>query len=161
MKTFLKNNWHKLVIAGGIIIIALGIFLHLRERAITKNLLIARGAVIQTEVRSTHLARYSGTAYHAYIKYRYEVDGKTYEADKVALAESYYETPEEAKKFIDQYPVGSSVDVHYDKREPNRAYLDVEGPNNGTIVIVLGVLFTIIAVPISLWAKKRLSTIST
>jgi len=80
------------------------------------------------------------------VVYEYEVAGKTYRGNRLALVESNSSNPDAASKKIVPYVVGRQVTVYYDPQKPESATLAIGDPTHGilpTIMFAIGVIATI------------------
>jgi hypothetical protein len=74
------------------------------------------------------------------VRYRYSVDGKTYESDRIAFGGESDTTRMLAEQTVAKYPAGAKVDVLYNPKQPKNAVLQ---GNSGTLpaIWVLLVVF--------------------
>lgn len=81
------------------------------------------------EVLEADLTHYQGPktghTHSAWVRYRYTVDGRTFEAERVEFPPLRRPGPEEdlLARVQAAYPVGSMIDVFYDPVDPTRACL--------------------------------------
>jgi hypothetical protein len=61
--------------------------------------------------------------YSVRIRYRYEVDGKSYDNGDIGAADPGYPSESEAAFIQSKYPVGAHVVVHYDPKHPGTSVL--------------------------------------
>lgn len=71
-----------------------------------------------------------------YVRYRYRVDGRNYEADSVEPAAFGLQTSATLRELGDAYRPGQHVTIAYDPRRPDRAYLR-PGPNSPAVMLSL------------------------
>ena len=81
---------------------------------------------------------------HVHIVYSYEVQATSYRSNRVAFG-SY--SPAAGRRWLRQYPVGASVAVYFDPRDPSTSVLEprpVEGnwvmPSFGALFLAAGLL---------------------
>ncbi|HNV46898.1 MAG TPA: DUF3592 domain-containing protein [Spirochaetota bacterium] len=137
----------------GPLIIAIGIAVHAHESGVRDRFATAPGVVTHAEIYTQG----SGprTTVHVLVKYSYTVGGAAYESHGIGMARIFYKTREEAERAIAPYPTGGAVTVHYDTADPRTAYLDVAGPGNGQLAIVLGVLVGLVISPVTMLIRRR------
>jgi hypothetical protein len=125
------------------------------------------GQVVETKVTShtstssigsgSRTTTSSSTSYIPWVLYRYSVGGLELDNHKVQIMTSY-ETRSEAMLVTDEYPVGSTVTVHYKPDDPDKSVL-VPGIPEDTYLILN--LFTyipagIFAILVLIWAVRRM-----
>lgn len=88
---------------------------------------------------------YTEEHYTPKVIYQYEVDGKTYESDRMAPTfEQSYSRYEEAEAVLNSYPENARVEVFYQPDDPGRAVLKVDGGSTGAwIAGILGAVFAL------------------
>jgi hypothetical protein len=111
--------------------------------------LSARGwPVVQGVITASSVYSYEdeGTMYHSpAITYQYRVDGQLYESDQFAFGSKHHSVQDErgrreAQAVIEQYPVGKQVQVHYQRRDPAEAVLEVRTAGVTTLMAVTLIL---------------------
>jgi hypothetical protein len=114
----------------GIAVIVLIAAVRLRSRAASaKNWPQTQGTVLSALIEKSDS---DGTpCYRPIIAYQYQVNGKSYQCDHLAFGKQTGAKPDErgrlkAEEKARQYPVGRSVDVHYNARSANggRGWID-------------------------------------
>jgi hypothetical protein len=110
----------------GTIFIAIGVFAGkvqldkiLARRAI--NWQTATGTVLSSEVR------HKDKGYGAYVSYRYVVDGKTFENDKLSPTEFTTSQRSDIVRHVAKYKPGAEVTVHYNQANPSESLLEPTG----------------------------------
>ncbi|MHC9510897.1 DUF3592 domain-containing protein [Kangiella sp. M94] len=80
------------------------------------------GFIKSTEVKIEHspsnTITINTTSYKPHIEYTYEIDGKTYHGQQLALVLINQSTHKEAEEFLEQYQVGKPVMIYYDPDAP-------------------------------------------
>ncbi|MBN1937335.1 MAG: DUF3592 domain-containing protein [Anaerolineae bacterium] len=71
------------------------------------------------------------------VEYHYTVDGKDYIGRRISPADKQYARPL-AQKVLDRYPVGAQVQVHYDPRNPDEAFLEINMGWGGIGLLLAG-----------------------
>lgn len=86
-----------------------------------------------------------GLQYEARVKYQYAVSGHTYIGDRLAfgsrnVTEGGIWAEKKAHRTVANYPVGRSIQVVYDPRNPDSSVLEVRSAIAGMLVLI-GVIF--------------------
>lgn len=76
--------------------------------------------------------------YHFVIKYRYQIDGKTYVSNKVNFVASGSRDSHYAASYVASYPMNAPVTVHYLAQQPRFAVLEPWVKSDWLIWISLG-----------------------
>ena len=91
--------------------------------------------------------------YHAHVTYEYTVDGTICNCNTVSFGEYGSSNRNHARQIVNRYPVGKTVDVHYDPDKPESAVLEPGvslssylGLGMGSVFGVAGATLLIIAV---------------
>jgi hypothetical protein len=72
------------------------------------------------------------------IRYRYRVDGKDYESDRLRFGGPAAMMQEAAEALVARYLVGAKVNIHYDPKHPDHAVLEgAHQASSGLIVAIL------------------------
>lgn len=97
------------------------------------------------------------TMYSPVVRYRYEVDGRAYESDRLGAAGTWSTSSiEEARADAARRPVGSSVTVHVNPSDPSDACLEAgSGMLGWGLMGAGGILFAVSAGLIVAWARGR------
>ncbi len=110
----------------GTIFIAIGVFAGkvqldkiLAQRAI--NWQTTTGTVLSSEVR------HKDKGYSAHVSYRYVVDGKTFENDKLSPTEFTTSQRSDIVRHVAKYKPGAEVTVHYNQANPSESLLEPTG----------------------------------
>lgn len=88
------------------------------------------------------------------VKYRYEVAGREFTSDRLALWK-YKGSHDWAKRTIEGYEIGNTVDVFYDPSNPAKAVLNREMDAKGTELLLFSLVFIAIGVGIVVWNRPR------
>lgn len=110
---------------------------------------VAAGTVLESGVSETTDSD-GGAQYSAIIKYQYAVGGATYTNDLLAfgsrnLKEGGYRAEKKAHRTVAKYPVGSSVQIHYDPTRPESSVLEVRSAIANMLAFIGG-LFLVVGV---------------
>ena len=86
-----------------------------------------RGRVVVSLVDEVpEIIEQGGPKFRALIRYTYDVQGRSYESDRIAFGSSVDSGTSDsryAREWVERYPAGSEVDVWFDPRDPSRAVL--------------------------------------
>ena len=105
------------------------------------------GTITRSEVNSW--TKDGKSQYDARINYSYEVDGKKYNSTKIYSSGSYSGgNITKAKKLVDEFPVGNTVDVFYDPEVPESAALKPGVSGNNILMAVFPLIFLLIGLAI-------------
>ena len=93
----------------------------------------------------------------AEVRYEYSVDGREYVGSRVAFAMDDFCSQSRAIRVVDDYPVGSYVDVYYDPDNPETSVIE-PGVTGGVLVLfIVALIFTSVGI-LSLWKGGYLPT---
>ncbi len=155
-----KNIWQYIpYLIGfiGLVIIAIGIMTYLRESKAKENLLITQGEIIYSKILSSSGRK--GNYYYIDIKYKYLVQGKTYNSSEEPY--SSHNRKEVEQEFI-QYKTGSKLKVYYGKNDPSMNFLSPESTGGGMPLILLGsivIVFSMIFIFLKNVRNKKILTL--
>ena len=85
------------------------------------------------------------STYKPYVRFEYEVAGKIYSSKNIKVGLILLSMPLMADKIVDRYPVHSEIDVYYNPKRPNLAYLETDMGIGVWINILAGMFFLIAA----------------
>jgi hypothetical protein len=117
-----------------------------------------KGRVLESKVEENNCRSTSGStrpdiSYQPFVRYRYEVSGKTQESKQISIGVCA-SSRQYAEGIIAQYPVGAKVTVHH---HPKLHYLAVLEPGGYIIPLVIslltGAIFIFVAIT---WVKVSL-----
>ncbi len=154
-----KNIWQyipHLIGFIGLVIIAIGIMIYLRESKAKENLLITEGEIIYSKILSSSGRK--RTYYYIDIKYKYLVQGKTYTSSEEPY--SSHNKNEVEQEFI-KYKAGSKLKVYYGQEDPSMNFLSPESTRGGMPLILLGsivIIFSIIFIFLKNVRNKKILT---
>jgi hypothetical protein len=80
-----------------------------------------------------------GWRYCAVVRYKYRVDGRDFESERVHGATVWRSDDSEAKDTVGRYPKGGGVDVHYDPARPSVAVLETGSTPGMGLFMPLGI----------------------
>lgn len=108
-----------------------------------------RWSIIQGRIRSASILPYEDrqrTRYRIYLRYTYHIGGATFESDQIYLnAVVTYDSMEQAREFLADYPKGVEVDVYFNPDDPRDAVLKPgrtaeggSGVGMGVVLLMMG-----------------------
>lgn len=110
----------------------------------TIDFCLTNGEIIESKIIHGHKPNYRFK-----ILYKYEVDGVNYTNSRVGFGFKGSNSKANITEILNKYPVGASVQVHFDTRRPKFSVLEPERNSRNDFYIVLflcvaGILFSII-----------------
>ena len=109
----------------------------------------APGEILTSGVRSessSSSGSRSSTTYHAAVGYRYEVDGRWLEGDRISYGEYGTGEYDRAASIAAQYPVGARVTVYFRPEDASECVLEPGGHGVPWFFLGLGLVFTLTGV---------------
>lgn len=126
----------------------------------SKSWPITNGTITSSEVDSW--MKDGNSQYDARINYSYNVNRKTYNSTKVYYSGSYSGSNiTKAKELVNEFPVGTTVDVYYDPDVPESAALKPGVSGNNLLMAALPLIFLIIGLAVLTGALKAQRTTPT
>ena len=110
-----------------------------------KNWPTVQGAVLTSNVETSRGSK-GRRSYAPSITYRYEVDGKRYEGNRIDYGDRGSSSQGKAIAISMKYPQGRDVTVHYRKSAPEESVLEVGTSLSNWIVLVMGLIFTVVGI---------------
>ena len=105
------------------------------------------GTIANSEVNSW--TKDGRSQYDALINYSYQVDGKKFNSTKINTSGSYSGgNITKAKKLVDEFSAGKTVDVYYDPEIPDSAALKPGVSGNDILMAAFPLLFLIIGLAV-------------
>ena len=111
-------------------LIGLFVVMAMRAKARNKAALAwpsVEGEIIHSEATGKWSTDSQGQAvmrYKADIRFRYTVDGKSYDGTRIAFYGAIVDTAAKAQAQCNHYPVGAKMPVYYDPRKPADSVLE-------------------------------------
>jgi hypothetical protein len=116
----------------------------------------ARARILRAQVEEIpHPSEEGGTKYRPVVRYAFEVGGRTYESDRVAIgapAAPDAADAGDARRLVERFAAGAEVDVWFDPRDPRRSVLERGVP---TSQIAAAVVFGIALLAVGMFALGR------
>jgi hypothetical protein len=94
--------------------------------------------------RSTSSEGGSSTTYNVSVVYEYEVDSQRYRSNRVTVGGAVWGGYRGAQKQAARYPMGASVPVYYNPRNPTSAVLEKRAPS-AVLLFVMALIFLTVA----------------
>ncbi len=98
------------------------------------------GTVIEISVQTK--TEKNSISYKPHIRYEYVINGKTH--DSTAIRFEKYQmiyTEKESQSFVFDHPIGSTIKVHYDPKDPSLSMLNAEFRSNDLLGFVASIIF--------------------
>ncbi len=94
------------------------------------------------------------TRHSAELAFEYSVAGETRRGNRIQRREPAARTQAEIEELLARFPVGRSVKVYYDPRDPDRSVLVSEPASGGYAPIVFGATLLLVGVAIRLLTRR-------
>ncbi|MDP3696713.1 MAG: DUF3592 domain-containing protein [Candidatus Taylorbacteria bacterium] len=127
----------------------------------SKNWPSADGRITISDVSKNYDSEDDSVTYGAKITYNYTVNGITYMGGTVTFGEYSSSDPSHAGGIVSRYPVGKSVKVYYDPKDPKTSALEPGAGWSSFVGLLAGIGFSIIGVVGFLFARKKLRSQTT
>lgn len=119
------------IVAAGVVLVVFGVYTRVQSLR-SRSWPTAPGVITESRVESSR-KREGQWSHVARIRYRYAVNGKTYDGDTISYAKGLFDG---ASVQVSRYPQGSAVGVYYDPKDPASAVLDPgAGPTPGLALL--------------------------
>ncbi len=96
-----------------------------------------------------------GKKYRAIIEYEFSVDGRHYTSKRVKIGGDMPFTKTSVEALVAAYPIGSSTPVYYDPDQPNLCSLEVTGPINYLVTLIISLMLMALAIQSALRLFKN------
>lgn len=103
----------------------------------------APGEILTSGVRSESSGSRSSTTYHAAVGYRYEVDGRWLEGERISYGEYGTGDYDRAVSIAAQYPVGARVTVYFRPEDVSECVLEPGGQGVPWFFLGMGSMFAL------------------
>jgi hypothetical protein len=77
------------------------------------------------------------TVYRPVVSFTYTVDGIEMTGTRIARSIPDAMDRKPAQRYLDRFPAGTQVAVHYDKADPRTAYLEVGRRSTGAVILLV------------------------
>ena len=142
------------VIMGVVLILAgIGLVAFMRRRhalvRASRAWPVVPGTVLESEVRRYGHSVETGRRYYPAVRYRYEVEGRSYVGKRLYFDEMAWSSRSSAARLAHKHPPGATVTVRYDPDDPARALLEpgLSGAGNygvlGCALVLVGLFFVV------------------
>ncbi|MDP2654630.1 MAG: DUF3592 domain-containing protein [Candidatus Omnitrophota bacterium] len=100
----------------------------------------AEGRVVSSKVsaQTIHRRGADGIEFKAEVIYEYVADGVRHTSSRVRWGGENFLSREDAEAFLQGYPMGKTVTVHYNPRKPDQAILENGSEDTGVLYLVTG-----------------------
>ena len=157
-------------ITGGLLFFAVGVvfayfgYSSYQLGTQSKDWPVAKGSVIQSEIRESRRTTGSGTNKRTVtelrpeVKYTYNLDGQSYESSRITFGAI---NKLDAGKTVARYPKGKQIDVFYNPQKPDQAVLEPGTDPTGSLVFIgIGVILAFVGATTSVKHWKRSKALS-
>lgn len=125
-----------------------------KARSAARNWSMTMGQVIASGAQSYRSRSGNSGGYHTmyrpYVSYTYNVGGRTYASDRMAMGMSLgYGSSSVAEQKAARYPAGATVQVYYNPDNPAEATLETRSQGSGILVFVVIIIVVILAVSLA------------
>jgi len=141
-----NRMWALIFFLAGAALVFYGVGL-VRDARACANWPTVQGRVLSAEAQVVSRQKDKST-YAPNVSYRYEVDSKDYESSRLTIVPRNYSSRQSVNEILTGYPVGGTVLVHYDPKNPANCMLDTSTtgsewayPIGGALMIGVGFLF--------------------
>lgn len=144
----------------GLVMLYVGTTQFFQQRRLMSNAVKIRAVITHSEVFSSksidtdqRLGRDNSTTSHrADVKFKYEVDGKSYESDLMYpnIIVTGHASQDSAAQELKPFPLGATVDAYVDPGTPDKAFLVKESTAGPIVFIIIGLLLP----PLAWWVGK-------
>lgn len=137
----------------GILILTLGV----KSFYLAKDSMSWPSAVGLVEFSSVEQRRNDdSTTYEAEILYHYEVEGVVYSSNRISFGNVSTSNPNEARRFVNEFPVDSEVTVFYSAGDPEKSVLK-PGVHAGTYFMpIFGLIFALCGIGMFIFLPKAI-----
>jgi hypothetical protein len=130
----------------GVMMLYVGVTQFFAQRALTAHPQRIRVEIVHSQVKgskssdtdSRPLRDNSTTSYTPEVRFRYTVDGKTYESDllRPTMIQTGHASQQSAADEIAAFPVGAQIEAFYNPLLPDKAFL-LNEPSSGPVVFMI------------------------
>ncbi len=99
----------------------------------------AEGVITSSQLVVGHFKQMKG--YRGVVQYRYQVRSAEYSGSRLSFGRDHLAVRDAWQKVIDAYPVGKTVDVYYDPKDPGFAILEPGLPGEMTLLYKMDIFF--------------------
>ncbi len=138
-------GWFLLAIGGVTLLLTLYTFLWAIQ---SKSWSKVPAVVLSSEVKTDHG---SIMIFYVALRYRFTWSGRCCEGDRIRFGSRTFKDEAKAREFAARFPVGSSIDVFCDPKDPKRSVI-YPGPTEDLLIpLVLAPLFLLAGAGLLWW----------
>ena len=82
--------------------------------------------------------------YKAVVKYSFTLNGQEYTGERVAFGIGTSNRSADARKIVNQYPSGQTVEIHYNPIDPSEAVLETDVGGFAIIALIVGAIIFLV-----------------
>jgi len=124
----------------------------------TLNWVATTGKILESathEVYSTTPGSVNNRTWQPDITYQYDVNGETFQGQKIRVFIVYTGNPERAEGWANKYPAGTELTVYYDPEDPYRSVLEQGVQTGAYLMTALGAGMFLFVIGYIIYSKKR------
>jgi hypothetical protein len=117
---------------------------------------VAAGRVIRSSLEEKQVdtrygdgMRRTEVGYQLQVEYKYRVGDETLTGQRISLVEKQY-TQKSGQKALEKYPIGATVQVHFDPENPQEAVIETGTVVSSLIFMLGGIALVVVGVLIAL-----------
>ncbi|HON77977.1 MAG TPA: DUF3592 domain-containing protein [Spirochaetota bacterium] len=138
----------------GPLVILLGWYIGETEHAPLENLVRGKGRIISSVIRE-EAGTQNMKEYIPEISYSYTVGEAQYTSKNITFSPVIFNTKMEAERVTERYRPEAVVQIYYDRTNPSTAYLEAGTVGNGGLTVVLGIIISLILMPLLFLTGRR------
>lgn len=138
----------------GPLVILLGWYIGETEHASLENLVRGKGRIISSVIRE-EAGTQNMKEYIPEISYSYTVGEAQYTSKNITFSPVIFNTKMEAERVTERYRPEAVVQIYYDRTNPSAAYLEAGTVGNGGLTVVLGIIISLILMPLLFLTGRR------
>jgi len=123
----------------------------------TSNWVATTGKIIESgthKVFSTTPGSVNSQTWQPDITYQYDVNGETFQGEKIRVFIIHTGNPERAEAWANKYPAGTELAVYYDLNDPYRSVLERGVQTGAYLMTALGTGMFLFVIGYIIYSKK-------
>lgn len=144
-----------LFLAGGIVLLSLGIFNYVRGRE-SVNWPTIQGIITHASVER-HRDSEGHSSYSANIKYRFQIEETTFQGDRISFGDYGSSDSSHADNIVAKYPRGKKATISYMPSDPEVCVLELGLKGLYWLFLLMGLVFFTIGILSVLFLSKQLN----
>lgn len=153
----MKRIWRVAAYCIGPLVMVCGWYIGVLENEATENLVRGKGKIITSVLREGDGSQ-EMKVFVPEITYSYRVNGTEYSSHSITMTPVHFTSKMEAERITERYRPAAPVQIFYDRTNPSRAYLETGAVGNGGLTVALGVIISLILIPLLYLSGRRNSS---